>query len=755
MEQNQIEGIVEHIIYRSPETGYTVLELSTEDDLVVSVGSFPSVSVGENLRLTGKMVQHPNYGEQFKADSFEVTIPSDALSMERYLGSGAIKGIGKSLAHRIVNKFGDDTRRILEEEPERLSEIKGISDAKARDIAEQTIGKKDLRDAMIFLAKYGINGNLAVKIFNHYHNEVYDVLRQNPYRLADEVRGIGFKTADEIAFKVGISVDSEFRIRSGIIYTLTLASGNGNTYMLKDDLYRETKYLLNMDMEEEVFETMMSNLLFERKIRIIDEKEVYLNYYYKTETECAGMLLDIDAVLAGANNNESREDVSKNLDSLGIDLDDTQKGAIYEASTHGVFVLTGGPGTGKTTTIKGLIKYFESEGLEVVLAAPTGRAAKRMSEATGFEARTIHRLLEVHGLTTSDDEEDVRTSEGIFDRNRDNPLEADVVIVDEMSMVDISVFRSLLVAMPTGARLILVGDVNQLPSVGPGNVLKDVINSGCFSVVKLEKVFRQAEESDIVLNAHRINNGEIIDVLNKSKDFFLIERPDAIHVMATVWKLVAENIPKYVSCEPSEIQVMAPMKKGMLGTIRLNEDLQLALNPPQKDKDEHEFSDGRIFRVGDKVMQTKNNYKAEWVTRGKYGIAIDSGTGVFNGDIGVITEIHEKLRTLTVMFDEGRLVDYSYTNLDELELAYAITIHKSQGSEYPAVIIPLIGGPKMLLNRNLLYTAVTRAKKCVIIVGSKETFNEMIQNVDTRVRHSGLKDRIIERNEKLKSLREE
>jgi exodeoxyribonuclease V alpha subunit len=442
-------------------------------------------------------------------------------------------------------------------------------------------------------------------------------------------------------------------------------------------------------------------------------------------------------------------DINAIQQSSGIVYDDVQIEAIQQAVDAKVMVLTGGPGTGKTTTTQGIIAAFRSMGLRILLAAPTGRAAKRMSEATGYEARTIHRMLEVAGNMNDDDSV---TSFARFDRNEENPLECDVIIIDEMSMVDISVFHSLLLAIPVGARLVMVGDVNQLPSVGPGNVLKDIINSGCFSVIKLEKVFRQAEESDIVINAHKINSGEKINITNQSKDFFLIERPDAQHVMATVWKLVSDNIPKYVSCEPNDIQVMAPMKKGLLGTVRLNEDLQFALNPPSKEKAEHEFQDGRIFRVGDKVMQTKNNYKAEWVVRGKYGIAVDSGQGVFNGDIGVITEIHEKSRMLTVMFDEGRQVEYTYTNLDELELAYAITIHKSQGSEYPAVILPLIGGPKMLLNRNLLYTAVTRAKKCVIIVGSRDTLNEMIENVDTRVRHSGLKDRIVERNAKLNAI---
>lgn len=749
MEQNQIEGIVEHIIYRSVDTGYTVLELSTEDDLIVCVGSFPSVSVGENLLLTGKMVEHPNYGEQFKADQCEVTIPSDSVSMERYLGSGAIKGIGKSLAHRIVQKFGDDTRRILEEEPERLAEIKGISEAKARDIAEQTIGKKDLRDAMLFLAKYGINGNLSVKLFKAYHNEIYDVIRQNPYRMADDVRGIGFKTADEIANRVGIPADSEFRIRSGIQYVLSQSAQNGNTFMKKESVFLDTRRLLQMDISEENFETFLTNLVYERRLRIINDEDVYLNYYYKLESDCAAMLLDLNDAIKLKSEEGLEEEVRGTLKEYGIELDEIQMGAIMEAKRHGILVLTGGPGTGKTTTISGLIRYFRDLKKEVVLAAPTGRAAKRMSEATGFEAKTIHRLLEVHGLTSSDDEDS--RSEGIFDRNSENPLEADVIIVDEMSMVDINIFHALLRAVPMGCRLVLVGDVDQLPSVGPGNVLKDVINSEAFSVVTLKKVFRQAEESDIVINAHKINSGEMVDISNKSKDFFLIERPDAVHVMATVWKLVAENLPRFLECESNDIQVMAPMKKGMLGTIRLNEDLQMALNPAKKGKDEYEFGDGRIFRVGDKVMQTKNNYKAEWVVRGKYGIAVDSGTGVFNGDIGVITEIRKNLRTLTVTFDEGREVDYSFSELDELDLSYAITIHKSQGSEYPAVIIPLIGGPKMLLNRNLLYTAVTRAKKCVIIVGSKETFAEMIRNVDTRVRYSGLKDRIVERRDKLNS----
>ncbi len=743
MEQTQIEGIAERIIFRSPETGYTVLELITEEDEIVCVGNLPSVSKGENLKLTGSFTTHATYGEQFKVEFFEATIPSDALSMERYLGSGAIKGIGQALATRIVKKFGADTKRILEEEPERLSEIKGISESKARDIAEQTAGKKDLRDAMLFLAKYGINGKIAVKIYEHYHESLYEVIRENPYRMADEVRGIGFRTADEIAERVGIKADSEFRIKSGILYVLTLASGSGNTYLPKDKLYSELLLLLRMDIQRSYFDTLIDNLKTEWRIREMEPDRIYLSYYYRLEDKCADMLLALDRAVSGEDDLNVKIDIDNSLKNMS--LEERQVDAIESAAKKGVSVLTGGPGTGKTTAINGMIRFLIGRGEEVLLAAPTGRAAKRMTEATGYEAKTIHRMLEVHGISDDTDEGAERINDGMFERNSDNPLEADVIIIDEMSMVDISVFYALLSAIPEGTRLVLVGDINQLPSVGPGNVLKDIINSDCFTVTRLEKIFRQAAESDIVMNAHKINRGEEIELSNKSRDFFFLERKDAAYVMAAVWKLVAEKLPKYVDASISDIQVMSPMKKGALGTMKLNDDLQMALNPPLRDKNQFEFADGKIFRVGDKVMQTRNDYKAEWEIRGKYGIPKERGLGVFNGDTGVITGIDDTIRTISVMFDENKIVEYPFSDLDELELAYAITIHKSQGSEYPAVIIPLIGGPRMLLNRNLLYTAVTRAKKCVVLVGSKEAFLSMINNEDTRIRYSGLKDKILSR----------
>lgn len=736
----QIEGIVENIIYQNKDTGYTVLELSTGKELLTSVGSFNSISVGENICVKGEYVNHPLYGKQLKAISFKASIPNDIVSLERYLSSGAIKGVGPSIAHKIIQTFKDDTKRVIEEEPELLSKIKGISGKKAQDIAYQFEEKRDLRDAMIFLSQYGINGTLAVKLYKVYEDEIYYIIKQNPYKLSEDVRGIGFKTADEIARKVGIEKDSEFRIKSAVEYILYLNAEKGNTYMKVMDLFNETKFLLDIEIENDYFETLLSNMVIDRRIKIEHSTDVYLNYYYKVEAEVAKRLLSINASVADLNYEKSTaEDFEKFFKEKNILLDEMQFLFIKKSIENGVSILTGGPGTGKTTTINGIIQFFGAKNLKISLAAPTGRAAKRMSEATGYEAKTIHRLLEVNGVVNDKD----ASSHGEFLRNEENPLETDVVIVDEMSMVDISLFNSLLKAIPLNCRLVMVGDIDQLPSVGPGNVLHDIIASERFSTVKLEKIFRQAMESDIVKNAHKVNNGEKIKLDNKSSDFFFIEESDAMHITARIWRLLSQKLPKYVDAKTSDIQVITPMKKGNLGTYKLNEDLQRALNPKAINKKEYELPNGKILREHDKVMQNKNDYKLDWIIKGMYDIPIETGKGVFNGDIGEVIEIDKLNKKVEVLYDENRYVKYEFTDLDEIELAYAITIHKSQGSEYPAVVIPILDVPRLLSNRNLLYTAITRAKKCVVIVGSEKALNYMIQNKNEVRRQTGLCEKLI------------
>lgn len=731
-----VRGYVDHIIYRNTENGYTVLVLIVEEEELTCVGIFSDIAEGENIEAKGTYTEHPTYGRQFKVEAFEEREPEDEAAIERYLGSGAIRGVGLALAARIVRRFKKDTFRIIEEAPERLAEVKGISDRKAMEIAEQVNSKKDLRQAMIFLQQYGIPTTLAVKIYNSYGNEVYGILKENPYRLADDVAGIGFRTADDIAAKVGIRTDSDFRIRSGILYSLQMASAEGHTYLPKEELTRRTAELLSI--QPEYIEQHYMNLAIDRKIKLQQqgkEIQVFLSFYYHMEANVAVMLKQLD-VSYDVPDIEIEAQIRKIEQQTSLELDAQQAEAVKEAVRNGLLVITGGPGTGKTTTINTIIRYFEMEGLTIFLAAPTGRAAKRMSETTGFEARTIHRMLELNGGVEEG------ASAG-FERNDQNPLETDVIIIDEMSMVDISLMNALLKAVLSGTRLILVGDVNQLPSVGPGCVLRDIIDSGCFHTVMLTKIFRQASTSDIIVNAHKINRGESVALDNKSMDFFFLKRYDADRIINVTLQLIKQKLPKYVDATEYDIQVLTPMRKGLLGVERLNEILQMYLNPPEKGKREKEYH-GTIFREGDKVMQVKNNYQLKWEIRSKYGLAIDKGMGVFNGDTGIIEEINDFAETMTISFDEGRKVEYSYKLLDELELAYAITIHKSQGSEYPAVVMPLLSGPRMLLNRNLLYTAVTRAKKCVTIVGNDDTFDRMIKNNSQQKRYSGLKERLCE-----------
>ena len=736
-----ITGYIDHIIFRNEDNGYTVMVLKggSEEDELTCVGSFPVVTQGASVELEGNFTQHPVYGKQFQAVRLTEKMPEDALAMERYLGSGAIKGIGAALAGRIVRHFGDDTFQIVENEPERLSEVKGISEKKAREIAMQIAEKSDMRKAMMFLQKYGISLNLGAKIYQKYGDSVYSVLQENPYRLADDISGVGFKIADEIAYRIGIHTDSDYRIKSGMVYTLLQATGEGHVYLPKDELFQRAAELLGVDSS--YMEKHLVDLAMDRKIVQKEQGDQILIYpaqYYYLELNTARMLRELDIFCPEDEKIVERRIVQIEKET-GTVLDEMQKKAVQEAAGHGLLILTGGPGTGKTTTINAIIRYFEGEGAEIRLAAPTGRAAKRMTEATGYEAQTIHRLLELSGMP-----EDDREGQPIhFERNAENPLETDVIIIDEMSMVDIHLIHSLLMAVTAGTRLILVGDENQLPSVGPGNVLRDIIRSGQFPVVELKKIFRQASESDIVVNAHKINKGEQVEINNKSRDFFFLKRYDADIIIRVVIALIQEKLPKYVEAKPFEIQVLTPMRKGLLGVERLNQILQRYLNPPDASKKEKEIGQG-LFREGDKVMQVRNNYQREWEIRGRYGIPIEKGVGVFNGDTGIIKTINEFAETAEVEFEDGRWAEYSFKQLDELELAYAVTIHKSQGSEYPAVIIPLLSGPRMLMNRNLLYTAVTRARKCVTVVGSEETFRDMIRNEKQQRRYSSLDQRIQE-----------
>lgn len=732
----KITGYIDHIIFRNEENGYTVFQFHNENGEVTCVGKFPYIGDGEFLELEGEYVMHPSYGLQLQVTGHKVKEPEDRESIERYLGSGAVKGIGPALAGKIVAKFGEDTFRIMEEEPERLAEIKGISERKAREICVQVEEKKDLRQAMIYLQKYGISINLAVKIYQKYGLGIYSILEENPYRLADDIEGVGFKTADEIAFRIGIHTDSDFRIQSGIFYTLLQSVQEGHVYLEEKVLSAKAAQLLEVEITD--IEKYLMDLAMEKKVVLKQDEEqvrVYPAKYYYMEMNTARMLKELN-IRYEEDDSLIRKRIEKLEKQNESTLDERQREAVAEAVKNGIFILTGGPGTGKTTTINAMIRYFLSEGMDIRLAAPTGRAAKRMTETTGYEAQTIHRLLEVSGNPEE-------TGKGGFGRNQENPLETDVVIIDEMSMVDLPLMHALLSAVIPGTRLILVGDINQLPSVGPGKVLKDLIDSEVFPVMMLTRIFRQAQESDIVVNAHRINAGLEVRLDNKSRDFFFLKRQDADVIISVILTLIQKKLPRYVDAKMTDIQVLAPMKKGLLGVERLNRILQQYLNSPSPKKQEKEYGE-KIFRVGDKVMQTKNNYQLEWEIATKYGLVVDKGIGVFNGDIGIVTAIHTYDETVEVEFDEKRKVKYPFKLLDELELAYAVTIHKSQGSEYPAVIIPLLSGPKQLYCRNLLYTAVTRAKKCVTLVGSDTVFQEMIRNVEEQKRNTSLSERIRE-----------
>lgn len=754
----EIRGYVERIVYRNEENTYTVFELGSDGESFTCTGFLPAVSVGESCAVTGEYVDHPVYGRQLKVSEYRATAPENAQAMLRYLSSGAVKGIGEALALRIIHTFGDDTIRIFDEEPERLAEVKGISRRKARDIAAQMEEKRELRDAILFLQQYGVTNQTAARIWKVYGTGMYKVLKENPYQLAEDIRGIGFITADEIASRIGVRPDSDFRIRSGLLYVLSCSLSEGNSYLPRDLLIERTAALLQINSETAGIQ--LDNLAVERRLHIRrkgEDVQVYSNTAWREEQQIARMLTELDAENLGSGNDAGTEKTIRELEKReGIELDELQREAVLQAVRHAVLLISGGPGTGKTTTINTIIRYFEKEKMEVLLAAPTGRAAKRMAEAAGREAMTIHRMLGVHtilrddqdnaaqGLSPGTETEDSEAAAfAFFEKDENDPLEADVLIIDEMSMVDMHLFYALLKAVQPGTRLILVGDVNQLPSVGPGRILQDLIDSGAFHTIVLRKIFRQALESDIVVSAHRILEGQMPVMDNHSRDFFFLERDQVPVIYKHTVQLLRDMLPGYVGCASGEIQVLTPMRKGNLGVNRLNEVLQSVLNPPAKGKNEllrHEVT----FREGDKVMQTRNNYQIEWEIRGNFGLPIEKGTGIFNGDCGVIESIDNDMEIVTVRFEDDRIVEYPFAEMDDVEPAYAITVHKSQGSEYPAVILPLLTGPANLFNRNLLYTAVTRARKCVVILGSRRTLQAMIDNTRHSTRFTGLEDRIHE-----------
>ena len=665
-------------------------------------------------------------------------MPEDMDAVERYLGSGAIKGVGPALAARIVRHFKADTMQVIEERPEELVKIKGISERIAMSIADQIIEKKSMRKAMIFLGELGIGMNLAVKLYKQYDENIYQIIKENPYKLADDMEGVGFKIADSIAMKSGVELNSPYRIKSGILYTMRQAVAAGHTYVPMNKLCEKTANMLGTFIDNE--EDILMELIMERKIKITDvdgKKGVYLTSMYNTEINIARRLVDLD-VHYRVDEKDFEAQLSRIEAAEAIELDELQRNAVKTSVMNGFTVITGGPGTGKTTTINTIIKYFDSQGLEIRLAAPTGRAAKRMTETTGWEAQTIHRLLELSGALEEE------SKNATFGRNEDNPLEADVIIIDEASMVDVFLMNSLLKAICVGTRLILVGDANQLPSVGPGNVLNDIIAAERFEVVRLTKIFRQAQASDIVVNAHRINQGEYFEIGPASKDFPFIKRPDANSIINAIVTLVKTKLPAYTDCTVNEIQVLTPTRKGTLGVERLNIILQQYLNPNEDGCKVEKEIGGIIFREGDKVMQIRNNYQKNWELQGRNGYIIDSGLGIFNGDTGIIDNINLYMSEITVRFDDGKYVVYNFKETDDLEHAYAITVHKSQGSEYPAVVLPLLDGPRPLMNRNILYTAVTRAKKCICVVGSENTFFEMVSNENDQKRYTSLDKRIRE-----------
>ncbi|MBQ9604767.1 MAG: ATP-dependent RecD-like DNA helicase [Firmicutes bacterium] len=740
MDEIKISGVIDNIIYANAENGYTVLQLLVDDDanedtIVCCVGYMPDINLGESLRVMGRAVKHPSYGDQLEIISYQKSLPETEKAIERYLSSGIIKGVRKRTAKKIVEKFGRDTLFIIDTEPQRLAEIKGITISKATEIGAVFREQNELTRAVMFLQEYGVSISYAAKIFKKYKEKTIATVQKNPYTLADEVWGIGFKTADSIAQKLGVAPNSPHRICSGIKYVLDTAANNGHTYLPEVILLKETCALLETDEAAVVQNLMQMHVDSRIWMENSSPRRIYLNFFYYAESYIAKRLVEMS--VHKAKTNPFIEAEIRNIElAENIKFAEGQLNAIKTAMSEGVFVITGGPGTGKTTIINAIIGLLEQEGLKIELAAPTGKASKRMTEATGREARTIHRLLGTNFLN----EDRQRQS---FAHDEEDPIDADCIIIDEVSMVDVPLMYYLIKAVSAGTKLILVGDADQLPSVGAGNVLHDILDSGIVPCAMLTEIFRQAQQSAIITNAHKINNGIYPDMTDNKSDFFYMQRYNSDALLDTLAGLVSERLPKYLDCEPMDIKVLTPMRKSPIGMHNLNALLQNVLNPPSITKAEKEFR-GTVFRKGDRVMQIKNNYDMPYYVLGANGRVIEDGAGVFNGDEGIISFIDNDNKSLEVTFDDNRLAAYDFTQLDELELAYAVTIHKSQGSEYKAVIMPLLNGPEMLMTRNLLYTGITRAKELAVVLGSKETVFRMVDNNRQIDRYTGLALRIKE-----------
>lgn len=731
----EFEGLVESIVYKNDENGYTVAKIKYDKDLIAVVGYTPYLNEGQRVKICGEWVTHQTFGPQIKVESYEEILPSSLEGIEKYLASGLIPGIGPVTAKKIVDKFGQDSLDIIEMNPGKLVEVDGIGEKKAAAIAAALQDQRDLRQAMVFLQSHGISTNQGMKIFKRYGQGTIAAVKENPYRLCDDISGIGFKTADKIARSLGMDLTSPYRLKAGIKYVLSRCTLNGHTYLPKLELLDESAKILNVSAD--YIEDSLISLVISKQVvleNLESDSACYLTPIYLSELGVAKKLVELSLYNSDDDFIGIDSEIEKYQKENDIFFADAQRKAIIEGVKNGVCVITGGPGTGKTTIIKCMIDVFEKRGMEVVLAAPTGRAAKRMTETTGREAKTIHRLLEMEYMPGENN--------AIFSKDESNTLDCDVVIIDETSMVDIILMSSLLKAISLGTKFIMVGDVDQLPSVGPGNVLRDIIESSSISVVKLDKIFRQSNESLIAYNAHLINGGEMPILNEREKDFFFIQRSNTKDIVEEILELIDSRLPLYKDgFNPMiDIQVLSPMRKGEAGIYNLNTRLQHILNPPSGIKSEKQFKD-YVLREGDKVMQIKNNYSIEWESITDKGET--KGTGIFNGDIGFIKEIDNENQRIVVIFDEEKMVEYDFTSIDELELAYAVTIHKSQGSEFKVVVIPICYGPPMLMTRNLIYTGVTRAKKLIVLVGMKQSLNSMINNNTIAKRNSGLKGRII------------
>lgn len=728
-----LNGFIENVVFKSEDTGYVVCKVRSDRNLVSAVGTVPFLREGQNVKLTGYWTVHKQFGNQFNIQDYEEILPNSIDEIEKYLSAGVIHGIGPITAKKIIEKFGEETLDIMENHIERLMEIEGIGEKKFQIIYESYIEQQGLKDIILYFNKHGVTNNQCIKIYKKFGPNAKQIVSDNPYILCEEISGIGFKTADRIAMSIGIKNDSDFRIQSGIKYVMNQFCALGNTFMPKSNIIEECKK--NLVIKEELIEKNIYDMSAKQKIaleKINDIEMGFLLPYYYCELGVTRKIITLGLQEIQTINSDVNFEIEVFEKEQKIKFAESQKEAILGAFSNGIEIITGGPGTGKTTIIKAIIHIYENNGMKVFLGAPTGRAAKRMTESTGREAKTIHRLLE---MGVSDEEKSV------FEKGESSPLDCDVIIIDEASMIDIMLMHNLLKAIKLGTRLIIVGDVDQLPSVAPGNVLRDLIESEYIKVVRLKEIFRQGDQSLIVVNAHRINEGEMPILNQKDKDFFFIHQENIDNILSTIIDLMKRRLPKFNNEWDilKDMQVLTPMRKGILGVSNLNERLQEVFNPPNPNKKEIKSKD-MILREGDKVMQIKNNYSLKWLRVG--GLGEDDGVGVFNGDLGFIQNIDEEKKMLTILFDDERKVFYDFSFLDELDLAYATTIHKSQGSEFKVVIIPAFMGSPFLMNRNLLYTGITRAKELVVVVGFQKALLYMINNVTSMERYSALQYRI-------------